>query len=229
MKIKPIILVILILTSGIFYYNLTDGTSELETHYVSRVVDGDTVELDDIQKVRFLGINAPESSMSFSEDATEFLEDLVEDKMVEVESHGTDKYGRLLAYIFIDDKNVNEEILSKGLGTLYYYDKDNHYEELKKAEEFARSKELGIWGKSSNEKCVKLIELKTDEPEKLVLENVCDFDLDIMFKDDATHIYRETLLANSKLTKTFSHIWNTDGDSIYIRDSKGLLLFYRYN
>ena len=228
MRIQPIIIAILIITTGVFYYNITDETSEIETHLVSRIIDGDTLELDNGQKIRLLGINAPESSMSFSEEATEFLKNAIQNKSVKIESYGTDKYGRTLAYIFINDKNINKEILEKGLGTLYYYEHDKHYEELKRAEEFARINKKGLWKKSPNENCIELIELKVDEPEKLIIENKCNKKIDIVFKDDATHIYHETLEANSIFTKTFSHIWNTDGDSIYIRDSDGLILFYRY-
>ena len=75
---------------------------------------------------------------------------------------------------------------------------------------------------------IELIKLKTDEPEKLVLQNNCNKEIKIVFKDDATHIYRATINSNSQFTKEFSHIWNDAGDSIYIHDTKGLLIFYRY-
>lgn len=218
------------ISSGIFYYNMTgDVVIETTGEIVSRVIDGDTLELAGGQKVRLKGINTPENSEWLDVEATRFVKGMVENKSVEIESHGFDKYGRMLAYIFIDRKNLNSEILEKGFGTLYYYEKDLHYDELKQAEEFARLNRLGIWKKSSNSECLKIVEFKTDEPEKLVLENDCDYDLEIMFKDDATHIYNAEVGANSIFEKEFSHIWNTDGDSIYVYDSEGLLIFYRYD
>ena len=229
MRLKPIIIAILFITSGIFYHNFTDATPTLETYQVSRIIDGDTLDLTTNQRVRLKGINTPESSMPYYTEAKTFLQSLAQNKSIEIESYGTDKYGRILAHLFINDKNINKEILQQGLATLYYYEPDQHYEELKEAEEFARLNNKGLWEKSPNTNCIKLIELKTDEPELLILQNNCNKELNIIFKDDATHIYKETLNPNSIFTKTFSHIWNTEGDSIYIRDTEGLLIFYRYN
>jgi len=230
MRLKYVIIVILMLVSGIFYYQITgDVIKETNGGFVSRVIDGDTLVLANGQKLRLLGINTPEKSMSFSLEATKFVRELVENKSVDIESHGLDKYGRTLAYVFSDDKNINKIILQEGLATLYYYGKDKYYDNLKGAEEFARLNKKGLWKKSPNENCLEIVEFKTDEPEKLVLENSCDFNLDILFKDDATHIYRATVGANSVFEKEFSHIWNTDGDSIYVYDSEGLLIFYRYD
>ena len=217
------------LSSGIFYYQLTgNATIETTNGYIYRVIDGDTLELDSGQKLRLKGINTPEKSMPFYQEATEFTRQLIENKSVKIESHGRDKYGRILSYIFLNNQNINSEILAEGLGALYYYEEDKHYEELKQAEEFARLSQKGFWKKSPNANCLELIELKTDEPEKLILQNNCNKKLEIIFKDDATHIYHATLDPNSVFTKEFSHIWNNAGDSIYISDDKGLLIFYRY-
>ena len=228
MRTKSIILIILFLVSGVFYYSFTSTTTTIETNQVLRIIDGDTIKLTNGQTIRFLGINTPEKSMPFSEEATNFLKEQIQNKSVKIEAHGVERYGRTLAYIFLDDKNINKEILSRGFATLYYYEQDKHYAELKKAEEFARLNQKGLWKKSPNVNCIKLVKLKTDEPEKLILQNTCDKKIRIMFKDDATHIYYATLNSNSQFVKNFSHIWNNAGDSIYIYDEKGLLIFYRY-
>jgi endonuclease YncB( thermonuclease family) len=229
MKLKHLIVVILMIVSGIFYYNLTgDVVVETRGEIVVRVIDGDTFELESGQKVRLKGINTPEKSEWLNLEAGEFVRDSVENKSVRLENHGFDKYGRMLAYVFVGGKNLNREILERGLGTLYYYGRDSHYDELKRAEEFARLNEEGLWKKSPNSYCLEIVEFKTDEPEKLILRNDCNFELGIMFKDDATHIYEAVIGADSDYLEEFSHIWNTDGDSIYIYDSEGLLIFYRY-
>ena len=228
MNHKIIILAILFVVSGTFYYQITGATIATESIQIGRVIDGDTLETVSGQKIRLLGINTPESSMPFSKEATNFLTNSVENKPIQIESHGTGKYGRTLAYIFVNNKNINKELLANGLATLYYYEQDSHYSELKQAEEYARLNQKGLWEKSPNSNCLEIVELKIDEPEKLILKNNCNIKLDIIFKDDATHIYRETINPNSIFTKTFSHIWNNAGDSIYIRDDKGLLIFYRY-
>jgi len=228
MKTKLIFL-ILFAISGIFYYQITDATPGLETFQVDRVIDGDTLELSTGERVRLKGINTPESKMPYYQEAKIFLQSIAQNKSVQLEDHGTDKYGRTLAYIFLNKENINAQILKQGLATLYYYEHDDHYEELREAEELARINKKGLWKESPNANCIEILEFKTDEPELLILENKCNKELDITFKDDANHIYHEALKSNSKLTKEFSHIWNTDGDSIYIHDSQGLLTFYRYN
>jgi micrococcal nuclease len=228
MRIKPIIIAILFIASGILYYSLTSEKTTTETYRISNIVDGDTLDLSTGQRVRLKGINTPETSMSYYSEAKQLLQNLVQNKSVQLESYGTDKYGRILGYIFLNGENINQKILERGLGTLYYYEHDSYYKELEEAEEFARMNKKGLWEISPNAYCIELIELRTNEPEKLTLQNKCNKELEITFKDDATHIYKETLSPNSIFTKEFSHIWNTEGDSIYIRDSEGLLMFYRY-
>jgi len=229
MELKHLVIVVLMIVSGIFYYRITgDVVVETSGEIVSRVIDGDTFVLANGMKIRLKGINTPEKSEWLDVEATEFVRRLVENKSVKIESHGFDKYGRMLAYVFVNGENLNKEILERGLATLYYYEEDSHYEELKRAEEFARLNGIGLWKKSSNTGCLEMAEFKIDEPEKLILQNDCDYDLEIMYKDDATHIYGAIIGANSEYENDFSHIWNTDGDSIYVYDSEGLLLFYRY-
>jgi endonuclease YncB( thermonuclease family) len=233
--LKKLIIIFLVVLSGIFYYNLTGKVVyEKINAEVLRVIDGDTIDTN-IGKVRFKGINTPEKSMFFYEESTEFLRSTLENKTVELESYGADKYGRILAYVFYKGKNINEEILKKGFGTLYYYEKDSYYDKLKKAEEFARINEIGLWKKSFDFYCLELVELKYYEDserctnnEFLILKNHCQKELNILVKDDATHIYREKILSNSVFSKNFSCIWNDEGDSLFIWDEKGLLLFYRY-
>jgi len=222
-----LIILILFVISGIFYYHITDPT-QTQTFQVSRVIDGDTIETSTNIQIRLLGINTPEKSQPFYIEATNFLSQQIQNKSIKTEIYGTDKYGRTLAHIFIDDKNINEQILKQGLATLYYYEKDKHYGKLKQAEEFARLNQKAIWQKSPDADCIEITKFKTNEPEILILKNNCDKILNITFKDDANHIYQTTINPSSQFTQNFSHIWNDEGDSIYIRDKRGLLLFHRY-
>ena len=236
MKLSGIILLILFFTSGFFYYQFTTHAIIEKTEAkVTRVIDGDTIEIDTGQKLRLKGINTPEKKFDYSKQATELVMGLIENKTIEIESYGFDKYGRLLAYVFYKNKNINKKLLKNGLATLYYYEKDSYYKEMKEAEEFARVNGFGLWKTSSKNSCLKLIELKYKESprrcsndEKLILQNVCNLDLEIIYKDDATHIYEEKLKANEIYEKQFSCIWNDDGDSLYVWDDEGLLMFYRY-
>jgi len=228
MNSKPILITILFLTSLIFYYNLTDPTQPTTTAQVTRIIDGDTLQTSTNQTFRLLGINTPEKNQPSYQEAKNYLTNLVQNQTIEIESKQQDKYQRTLAHIYKDNKNVNAQILSQGFATLYYYDHDSHYEELKKAEEFARLNRLGIWKPSPNAPCIQVTEFKTTEPESLTLQNTCPIQINLTYKDDATHIYKTTLSPDSIYQNNFSHIWNTEGDSIYIYDNQGLILFQRY-
>ena len=232
---KRLILIILFIVSGIWYYQLTDeDLSEKTQAFVIEVTDGDTIKLENGAKVRFLGINTPEKKQPYYSEAKEFLK-VVENTTVSLEIAGTDRYGRLLAHVFWNGQHLNEAILEEGFATLYYYEHDEYYSDLSSAEEAARENGLGIWKRSGDYGCLELVELQCEEEggrciegEVLELENVCDFGIDFTFKDDATHIYDDFVEGGQIYREEFSCIFNDAGDSLYVYDSKGLLLFYRY-
>ena len=237
MEKKHVILIILIITSGIFYYLLTEQSQSQETSVrVTRVIDGDTFEIENSEKVRMKGINTPEKNMPGYEEAKTFLRNIIENQSIEIVSYGADKYNRILAYAFLNGQNINEEILKQGLATLYYYEEDEFYNDMKKAEGEARKNELGIWEKSQDENCLKIIQLKYEEPnerctngEIMEIKNNCDKTISITLKDDATHIYDIIFKPQETYKENFSCIWNDDGDSLYAWDRDGkLILFYRY-
>lgn len=228
MKKSSVILVILFIISGIFYYHLVDDKTTIITGKVTRIIDGDTLQLENNQKIRLKGINTMETGDIYSDLAKNFLQEEVLRKEIKIINHGTDKYGRTLGTIFLQNENINKKILSNGLATLYYYETDTYYEEMQKAEEFARLNNLGIWQKSPNTNCITLKELNTEEPESLTLQNSCNQEFELLIKDDATHIYKETIKANNQLKLKTSHIWNDDGDTLYVYDTQGLLIFHRY-
>jgi len=231
MDIKKMTVIILILISGIFYYHLTSPDYEEREVFVIRAIDGDTLDTE-IGKVRLLGINTPEEKMPYYNEAKFYMEKF-ENKTLELEIHGSDKYNRFLIYAFYSNNLINSEILRKGLANLYVYDKDEHYPELKKAESQARKMEIGIWKKSKNFGCLTVekfqpIDKNENENETLILKNICSIELKITIKDDANHIYKEEISANSLLEKTFHNIFNDDGDTLFIWDDSGLLVFERY-
>jgi hypothetical protein len=166
------------------------------------------------------------------EEALDFLRQY-EGKIIEIEDRGKDKYNRTLGYIYYQDKLINSEILKLGLATLYVYDKDENYNELERAEEQARANNVGLWTRSKSYGCIKLIKLQYNEGEtrctnneQLILNNLCS-SLQVILKDDANHIEKINLTIGVYI-QNFSCVWNDEGDSLYLRDEQGLLLFYRY-
>lgn len=231
MNKKTIIITVLIIISGILYYNYSTPNI-LQKISLNRVIDGDTIEIENGLKIRLSGINVPEKGMPGYEDATNFLKTNLESQEIYFENAGTDRYGRYLGYIFVNNQNINQKILENGLGHLYYYEKDNHYSKLKQAEQKAHNNQLGIWQKSSTSDCFKLIELdyydKDDKNETLTLQNNCNKEISVTIKDDATHIYKEKI-PKGIWEKTFKDIFNDDGDTLYIWDEQGkIIVFYRY-
>lgn len=224
---KQIIITTIFIISAILYYNFTLPQPTTITAQVTRTIDGDTLTLNDSTKIRLLGINTPESTQPYYQEAKEFLSSL-ENQTIQIEAQGQDKYNRTLAYIFHNSININEQLLLNGLATLYYYDHDSYYNTLKKAEDYARTNKLGLWQTSPNANCITIRIFKINEPEQLTLENTCNYEINLTYKDDATHIYNATIEPYGLHTQTFSHIWNDEGDTLYIYDTQGLIKFQRY-
>jgi endonuclease YncB( thermonuclease family) len=88
---------------------------EREKVEVLRVVDGDTIVTSE-GNVRLLGINSPEKGEYLYGESKNFLESLILNESVYLEfgKDKTDKYGRILAYVFLNGKNVNMESVKEG-------------------------------------------------------------------------------------------------------------------
>jgi micrococcal nuclease len=126
---------------------------------VRYVIDGDTIILSNNQHVRYIGIDTPETMRKtetgfeydpkpFGEEAKEFNRRLVEGRIVRLEFDMVkkDKYGRLLAYCFVDDKFVNAELLKNGLAMLFTMVPNIKYVDLLvKSQEVARENGLNLW------------------------------------------------------------------------------------
>jgi len=122
---------------------------------VKRVVDGDTIELESGQKVRYIGIDTPESVdpgkpvECFSEEATKKNRDLVEGKEIRLETDVSekDRYGRLLRYVWINDSLINEILVREGFAKSSTYPPDIKYQlRFNQAEQLAREGGKGLWG-----------------------------------------------------------------------------------
>lgn len=233
MNKKTLIILLLILFLANIYYILLNENIFLESFYVKRVIDADTIVLENDIKVRLKGINAPEKGMIYYEESVNFLKDLIENKSVKIKHYGQDKYNRYLGYVFLGNENINEILLMNGYAHLYYYEVDKYYNSLKNSEGFARQNNLGIWKKSKYHNCFNLIELDyndsaEDKNETLIIYNDCNKILNITFKDDATHVYSREIKQGYYI-ESFIKIFNNDKDSLYVWDKNGLLEFYRYS
>ncbi len=126
-----------------------------ETAKVARVVDGDTIELEGGAKVRYIGIDTPEtvdprkSAQCYGAEASAKNKELVEGQAVRLEKDVTDKdrYGRLLRYVYVGDTFVNQALVEGGYAFSYTYPPDVKYQsEFLAAEQAAQTKDAGLWG-----------------------------------------------------------------------------------
>ncbi|TSC73032.1 MAG: nuclease-like protein [Parcubacteria group bacterium Gr01-1014_38] len=122
---------------------------------VQEVIDGDTVKLADGRIVRYVGIDTPETGAGrrtvecFAHEATERNRQLVEGKRVRLEKDvsETDRYGRILRFVYLGDVFVNELLVKEGYATAFPYPPDVKYREVfRAAERTARASGRGMWG-----------------------------------------------------------------------------------
>jgi micrococcal nuclease len=143
--------------------------SQLEKVKINRVVDGDTAILEDSRRIRYLNIDTPESVkpntpvQCFGKEAYELNQELVEGREVWIkfDEEKEDRYGRLLVFVFLPGKNVNDigqsvnaYLVQLGFARSYIIKPNDTYaEEFAAMELKAKRENRGLW-----EKCPKPFE-----------------------------------------------------------------------
>ena len=221
---------------------------------VTDVIDGDTFYLGNGDKIRMLGINTPESGRPYSEEATDFLTNMILGKEVTLvndsKNDDSDSYGRLLSHVYINDTLVNYEIIKAGLAFWYPYtsgtDMDEMYEE---AQQYASNNTLGLWTESSYNLTIDYIEYDPEgeeaDGEYLVLTNHENQNISMVgwyLQDEAAQTAYEfnfTIMNNTSIriytglgtdneTTLFwgwhQGIWNNSGDFAIIQDQNGYMV-----
>lgn len=129
-----------------------------DLYSIVRIVDGDTIVVNykgTEEKVRLIGVNTPESvhkdSSKNTEEgqiASEYTKNLLTGKKVKLEFDVSprDKYGRLLAYVYLDEKMVNKTLLEEGYAKIATYPPNVKYvDEFTKIQKKARENKKGFW------------------------------------------------------------------------------------
>lgn len=121
---------------------------------VVRVIDGDTIEIEGGKKVRYIGIDTPETVdprkpvQCFGYEASNKNKELIEGKKVRLEKDISeiDKYGRLLRYVWVEDLFVNDYLVRQGYAYSYTYPPDvKHQEQFRQAQQEAMANKRGLW------------------------------------------------------------------------------------
>ncbi|MCO4763233.1 MAG: thermonuclease family protein [Myxococcales bacterium] len=130
---------------------------------VKRAVDGDTIELEDGTKVRYLLVDTPESTGGkkdcYGTEAKAFNADLVVGKTVQLnyDVQCRDMFGRLLAYVSVGGREVNSLLIERGYACVLHIPPNgtsrvDGYEQLKFA---AKAAKKGLWGACETVTCEK--------------------------------------------------------------------------
>ena len=125
------------------------------SHFISskyaplKIVDGDSFEIG-TERIRLMGVDAPEYNQSCKNNKKEkyscgkatldFLTELISDNEVKCKSHKKDKYNRHLSTCYVNDKDINAELIKNGHAITYL---ESNYQ---KEEKFAKRHKLGLWG-----------------------------------------------------------------------------------
>lgn len=126
---------------------------------VTRVIDGDTIEIEGGERVRYIGIDTPETMdprkpvQCFGTESSKKNKDLVEGKTVRLEKDITDrdKYNRLLRYVWLNDTLINLALVKGGFAYSYSYPPDIKYQDkFVTAQKEAREAKVGLWSACSS-------------------------------------------------------------------------------
>lgn len=175
--------------------SLPATVGSVETALVRQVVDGDTVVLSDGRSVRYLGINAPERRQPFHSKAQQLNRMLTKARTVRLEFDRVreDRYGRLLAYVYVGAEMVNARLLKEGLAHVFVIPPNlKHYERFLQLQEAAQRARRGMWRHSPGPAKITKLELGLRGPEHVRIANVSGRPLDLArfrLSDRARHSY----------------------------------------
>ncbi|MEI6533442.1 MAG: thermonuclease family protein [Candidatus Roizmanbacteria bacterium] len=140
---------------------LSASSVNRELAHVKRVIDGDTIELDNGEKVRYIGMNAPEiqhgknKAECYGNEATQKNKELVEGKTIKMEKDISerDKFGRLLRYVYLPNDAspssvlfINAYLVEQGYARAKAFKPDLTYiPYIKSVETIAKEKNIGLW------------------------------------------------------------------------------------
>ena len=123
------------------------------------MIDGDTFDLETGERIRLIGINSPEYEPwkhyeePYGKEAAQFTQQMLSGRSVTLEKdlEPKDKYGRTLAYVYLEDgQMINQILVERGYAKARYYKPNGrYYSILKEAEKEAKRKQKGMWAPKS--------------------------------------------------------------------------------
>ena len=145
-----------------------DPASRADQAVVARIIDGDTIKLTDGRMVRLIGVDTPEvrrrqgerwieDPEPFAREASQATAALLARRTVrlELDVQPHDKYGRTLAYVYVNEPDgrelmINEELVRLGVAQLMTIPPNVRYvERFRRAQDDARRAKRGVWGEAN--------------------------------------------------------------------------------
>ena len=126
---------------------------ELVEGTVRKITDGDTIHValtdGTVRKVRLVGIDAPEMKQPYGEESRRVMRELIPEGTTVLldSSHGTGRFGRTLAHIYLPGENENKSVslIMVERGAAWYFDVYHNDPDLAAAQESAKQARLGLW------------------------------------------------------------------------------------
>ena len=139
---------VFIIINLIGFWDKSQNSSTNRSYLVTRVIDGDTFEIEDGRIIRMIGINTPElPGQYYSHQAKSRLNNLINLKRVKIEFDGQGRYGRELGYVYVNGKSVNEQMIKSGHAVSYRKYPHEKTKKYNKIEDKAKRKKRGIWNR----------------------------------------------------------------------------------
>ncbi len=142
LKVFLAISVVINIILGFFFLTSRQVTQNL--YQVERVIDGDTFIIEGKRQIRLMSVNAPDSGLCGSDQATDKLKSLILNKKVKLEGEINDHFGRFLALVYVDNQLVNEQMILSGWAR-FTSTASSQSENLKTAFQKAKSQKIGIF------------------------------------------------------------------------------------
>lgn len=209
----------------------TESTASADLLKVQKVIDGDTVELSNGEKVRLIGINTPEKGQPYFKEAKDALEKLILEREVrlELDIAAKDMYGRTLGYLYVDNEFINQDMIESGYAVVDTVPPNVRYaDELVSALDKAKSDCSGMWNglcTPTESSCIQISKINKDGKAKneewVELINTCRTPQDIsgyLIKDNsASNSFEfESASMSAKATlKVYSGCGNNSRTSFY--------------
>ena len=226
-----LVLVLLIIVLVIINYSWLDDVLDNflntdEQVHVDRIIDGDTIESNKTS-IRLLGINTPEKGELYYEEAKRFLENEILNKTVNLKygKERYDKYDRVLAYVFLDNVNINLKLVEEGFANYYFYDgRDKYSNALEDAWDDCIENKVNLCAPSQHA-CAQCIEIISKD----AIINNCDFECDITgwrIKGEGRQDFLFEGVLNVGREIEFELELTPEGDTLFLRDDAGGLVVW---